>query len=507
MGFGRCNRVSIACQNVGPESINGSLASLDIEGHPIASEVHANPSHNRRLSQVSTPLPTCPYATYTRAMLFHAIAFVGPVLAVAVAAGATSAAAPSKHHRFGLTEPMPRLPGTVRVASYNMLNYFDQVNDPSLEGEYDDFGDNPGPTSHERCQELATAIRAMNADIIALEEVESKEALAHFNNTYLNGMGYTHMASEDVGYYRGCEQSVLSRFPISQTRTWPTADLTKVKRAGGGWEEIPAETEAREFQFQRSPLFTTVETPEGYQLHLFTLHHKAGRDRWRREAESLQVINYVHELQAQDPDANIIILGDFNAQPWDRSMQVYREGGMVDAMNQRTNLEHGYASPLRVTHTSGRVIDFILLNNAALGELVPGSGFVLGTSAQEYDWRNDAIPAGYASDHYPIAIDIVPREGQGHTVDAAMWPQRAMHKALAASPIEVVSGGARSKRDTPTVPVGTGHFVASKRSEVFHTAACANGKKISDKNRTDFKTISDADKAGKRPAKCCNPGA
>ncbi|MDP6693684.1 MAG: hypothetical protein QF444_05085, partial [Phycisphaerales bacterium] len=55
-------------------------------------------------------------------------------------------AAPSPHHRFGLSEAMPRIDGTIRVASYNMLNFFDQMDDPSLQGKYDDFGDNPGPT-------------------------------------------------------------------------------------------------------------------------------------------------------------------------------------------------------------------------------------------------------------------------------------------------------------------------------------------------------------------------
>lgn len=435
--------------------------------------------------------------------------------AAAIAADATARPGPSPHHKFGLTEPMPRLDDgrtkTLRIASYNILNYFDQTNDPSLEGDYDDFGDNPGPTSDARCKELAKTIRAINADVLALQEVESKAALEHFNNTYLKGMGYTYAASEDVGYYRGCEQSLLSRYPITNTQTWLNANLKNVKRTGGGWDEIPASTQPDEFKFQRSPLFATVKTPEGYELSLFVLHQKSGRNRWRREAEALQIADYVTALQNKSPDQNIVILGDFNAQPWDRSMQVYREGGMVDAMNLRTEVlgpdrEHGYASPLRITHTSGRIIDFILLNHAATGELVPGSGFVMGTSAQDYDWMNDPIPPGYASDHYPIAIDLVPREGQGDSVQAAPWPRSATRTALAAAPISVVHPTAPTTPNTPATPAGQGGFVASKRSTVFHTATCANGKRIADQNRTAYKTIAEASKAGKRPAKCCNPG-
>ena len=418
------------------------------------------------------------------------------------------AAAPSPHHQFGLTEAMPRIDGTIRVASYNMLNYFDQQNDPTLEGEYDDFGTNPGPTSDARCQELAKAIRAVDADIIGLQEVESLEAIKWFRDQYLADMGYQHIASEDVGYYRGCEQSLLSRFPIIETATWPNADLSRVERLGGGWDEIPSGTDS--VTFQRSPLFATVRTPEGYELSLFVLHHKAGRNRWHREAEALKIIEYVGELQRADPDRNIIVLGDFNAQPWDRSMQVYRDGGLVDSMTLRTDLEHGYASPLRATHTTSRVIDFLLLNHAALGELVTGSGFVLGTSAEDYDWRNDPIPAGYASDHYPIVIDLVPIEGQGPSVEAAPWPRDAMRTALRAKPKTRSAppkvAATPSKPQGQPAPAGEGGFVASKRSKVFHVATCGNAKKISEKNLASFGSIADATDAGKRPANCCKPG-
>lgn len=417
-------------------------------------------------------------------------------------------AAPSPHHKYGLTEAMPRIDGTIRVASYNMLNYFDQANDASLEGEYDDFGTNPGPTSDARCRALADAIRAMDADIIALEEVESYDAIKFFNDTYLSDMGYQHIASEDVGYYRGCEQSVLSRFPIAKTAIWPKADLMTVKRTGGGWDEIPSDVS--ELSFQRSPLFVTVRAADGYELSLFVLHHKAGRNRWHREAEALQIMDYVADLTKLDPDHNIIVLGDFNAQPWDRSMQVYRDGGLVDAMTLRTDLTHGYASPLRQTHTSGRVIDFILLNHAALGELVTGSGFVKGTSAEDYDWRNDPIPAGYASDHYPIAIDLVPQEGAGSSAAATAWPGSAMHTALAASPAEpsapTSTASKPAPQSTPPAAATEGAFVASKRSKVFHAASCGSVKRISERNLVGFASIAEAEESGKRPCKRCNPG-
>jgi len=328
-------------------------------------------------------------------MLFQTIALVALM------------SAPTPHHKFGLTKAMPRIEGAIRVGSYNMLNFFDKENDLSLEGDYDDFGDNPGPTSHERCLELAKIIIELDADVLALQEVESQQALEWFNETYLPDMGYEFVTSKEVGYYRGIEQSFLSRYPISEITTWENADLTNIERVGGGWTDIPAGE--HDIAFQRSPLCVTIETHEGYNLTLFSIHHKAGRNAWHRELEALQIMQYVEAMTNENPNRNIAVIGDFNAQPWDRSVQVYLRDGMTDSHSHRAiNLPWDDNSPLRKTHTSGRVIDFIMLNAAATSELIIDSGFVLGSSHPEYDWRNDEIPAGYASVHCAIAIDMVP---------------------------------------------------------------------------------------------------
>ena len=283
--------------------------------------------------------------------MFHLIAFA---LTLAVA---------SPHHRFGLTEAPSAPEGTIRLASYNMLNYFDEVDDPSLEGEYDDFGDNPGPTSRQRCEQLAAAIRAVDADIVAVQEIESEAALRWFRDQYLADMGYDFVVSKDVGYYRGVEQGLLSRFPITESAVWPKQKLQPAGPTSEGWSEWPSDVNRQDVTFQRSPLYAKVRTPEGYELALFVVHHKAGRARWLREAETVQLLSFVDELTKRDPSVNIAVLGDFNAQPWDRSMQAYFRSGLVDAHTLRTtDQEHRDTSPLRKTHTSGRLIDFILLN-------------------------------------------------------------------------------------------------------------------------------------------------
>ena len=415
--------------------------------------------------------------------------------------------ASSPEHRFGLTEAMPRIDGTIRVGSYNMLNFFDQVDDPTLQGDYDDFGDNPGPTSDARCEELAKVIRALDADVLALQEVESQEALAWFNQTYLPEMGYTYVVSEEVGYYRGIEQSILSRFPVTEIKTWKNADLTNMDRLGGGWTEIPAGE--NEIIFQRSPLCVTVKTPEGYELTVFSIHHKAGRNAWHREFEALQIMQYIKEMNQENPERNIAVVGDFNAQPWERSIRVYLRNGMIDALSfQVKNVKWNDMSPLRKTHTSDRLIDFIMVNAPAVGELVVDSGFVLGSSHPVYDWRKDPIPAGYASDHCAIAVDMVPREGAGDTKHGTHWPDALTKTALLSSPVAPFAPAISSTNtESETAAPDTAPFLASKRSKVFHSADCGSAKKIMDKNKVGYPTFQDAEGAGKRPAKCCNPTA
>ena len=310
-------------------------------------------------------------------------------------------------NRFGLSAPLPRPEGTVRVATYNVLNLIGPQADASLAVH---FSGGEFYTSHERALELARTIREMDADIIALQEVESYESLQWFRDNYLADMGYRYMASFDVGYYRAIEQSVLSRFPITNTRIWPNMSVRDVERPGLGWAPVPDDLD--ELTYQRSPLMVEIQVNEDYSLTLFNVHHKAGgqASMYHREAEAITLSGKVRQLMAAEPDRNIIVLGDFNAAPWDKSLRTYLEIGLIDTQAHRNTRDEEGA--LYKTHESNRVIDYILMNSAAHNELVIGSAHVFGRPAPppQYDWRRDPYPHGYASDHYPVIIDIVPAD-------------------------------------------------------------------------------------------------
>ncbi len=311
-------------------------------------------------------------------------------------------------NRFGLSQPLPRTDGAIRLATYNVLNLFDHVDDPALDGEHDDLD---MATAPQRCAKLAEAIRRTDADIIALEEVESLAALRWFRDTYLSDAGYLHLASPDAGYYRGVECSVMSRFPITRAKVWPGMSIADVDRSGAGWSAVPAERR-HDLAFRRSPLLVEIEVSDTYSLTILAVHHKAGRNfKFYREAEALKIVELLGSLRRDDPARNIVVMGDFNCAPWDKSMRVYLQDGFIDTLAHRVVNQTPESGQYK-THESDRVLDYILLNSAAHRELVIGSPHVFGTLTPppSYDYRRDPHPPGYASDHYPVIIDLVPQD-------------------------------------------------------------------------------------------------
>ncbi|MFG0330080.1 MAG: endonuclease/exonuclease/phosphatase family protein [Phycisphaerales bacterium] len=336
----------------------------------------------------------------------------GWVTATAQPAEAPAADA-SPRNAFGVSVAPAKEPGAVRLATYNMLNFFDEADDPSLSGEFDDAGLTTAP---DRRRALAAAIRAVDADVWALQEVESKEALEWFRDAYLSDMRYSHIASIDVGYFRGVECSVMSRYPITHAEVWTDLRLDGVERPGSGWATVPP-GEDEGLTIRRSPLRVDIRVNDEYELTVFSLHHKSGGSNdWWREAEAVRVVERIDEIRSRDPYRNIVVMGDFNAAPWDKSFRVYLEAGMIDTLAHRIVPRWREApqdeARLYKTHESDRVIDYILVNSAAHRELVIGSAFVFGTltPGPDYNWREDPHPPGYASDHYPVAVDLTPRD-------------------------------------------------------------------------------------------------
>ncbi|MGA1265866.1 MAG: endonuclease/exonuclease/phosphatase family protein [Phycisphaerales bacterium] len=329
----------------------------------------------------------------------------------------------------GVAKAPKKTRGAIRLACFNVENLFDGQDDPALSGEHDDLA---MATDETRLGNIAAAIRELDADVLALEEVESEACLKWFRDTYLKDLGYEHLASQDVGYDRGVEQSVLSRFPIEQVRTFTDTRLSEAL------SRLPADPAARRKQgwadpsrlandgFQRSPLLASVRVPDGSLLQLIVVHFKAGGKKLahQRELEALSVAGIVEEILRKDPSAQVAGLGDFNATPNQKAARLLREketGGLVSAYEvrpdagkgrgqdqgddaRRTHLTHSFVPDDQKGKPIERAIDFILLSPALFDKAAKGSYFVLGTP--KCLESNDRRPKGYASDHNPVAVDL-----------------------------------------------------------------------------------------------------
>lgn len=331
--------------------------------------------------------------------------------------------------RFGRKTPLAKKKGNIRLAAYNIENLFDDKDDPALSGQYDDLG---LTTTESQCRNLAAQIKALDADVMILEEVESEEALQWFRDTYLKGLGYDHIRSFDAGYNRGVEQSVMSRFPILDAKVFPdeTIDDMKALQLGGGWATPRAGREPK--TFARSPIRAVIDGPGDYELIVYGVHFKSGGgddSAAQREAESMQMREFLKADLAANPNANVAILGDFNATPSQRAYALQVKGNTKNGdgagigigawdFRDASRPKNEYA-----THVSDRTIDFIILSEPLAADAVPGSFQVLGSAypgeeqqRRVLEWIKKGYPRGeeperhpkQASDHYPVAIDLDP---------------------------------------------------------------------------------------------------
>ncbi|MCC6676374.1 MAG: endonuclease/exonuclease/phosphatase family protein [Phycisphaerales bacterium] len=345
-----------------------------------------------------------------------------PLAILLLSAGIAAAqdSTPTSAIRFGSPKPLPRTPGQIRLATYNLENLFDSNDDPALTGQNEDMN---SVKPEAQLKGLAAAIRTLDADILAVEEVESEAVLRWFRDTYLKDLGYTHLASVDAGDERGIEQGVLSRFPINSVRNWPGLVLEGTQPEKEG--DRPNPLAGQPMRFHRSPLKVEIEiappvppsnggagvppASKPYTLTLFIIHQKSGRfsDSWRR-AEAAGLLKLITETEKANPAANIAIVGDFNTIPSDAPIQTVISGGLIDLF---ADLRAG-GGPRTITHESGRAIDYIFINRNLQPEIVASTRFVLGTPARPagVDYRTAPIPPGYGSDHYPVAVDLIPAD-------------------------------------------------------------------------------------------------
>lgn len=228
-----------------------------------------------------------------------------------------------------------------KVATYNVENLFDAHYDGS---EYQEYIPNTKhhwneAMLHHKIVNLARVIRDMNADIIALEEVENEKVLLLLNKE-LGEKAYPYHFFPLKKERISVESAVLSRFPIAQTNTM------LIKNQPRGIHRI-------------------VITIEKKPLVLFLNHWPAQKERVEERMAYALALNSMLRLESK---SEYIVLGDFNSpyqiqkDDWGTALVRLLQTGDKDALHY--NLWYELPEDKRFSHVYGKhkeALDHLLI--------------------------------------------------------------------------------------------------------------------------------------------------
>jgi len=185
---------------------------------------------------------------------------------------------------------------TVTLGAYNVLNLYDGYDDPYRSDE----GTTVKPRSE--VEALARTIRKINADVLALEEVENRGYLERFVRAMLPDMGYEHVVLFEGNDDRGIDCALLSRLPVG-----PVTSHRYARFPG---------PDGKPMGFMRDLLEVRIEPPGAAAFTVFVLHlkSKSGGDSsdGLRLAEAAKVRSILDARLKENSDARFVVCGDFN---------------------------------------------------------------------------------------------------------------------------------------------------------------------------------------------------
>jgi endonuclease/exonuclease/phosphatase family metal-dependent hydrolase len=276
-----------------------------------------------------------------------------------------------------------------RVATYNLNNYIDIATESR-----------PAKSTEAKTK-VRDAIHQLRADVIALQEMGSQAALAELRQS-LEEVGVTYSHWEWVpGADTNIHVAVLSRFPIIARRAHTNENFLLY---------------GRRFRVSRGFAEVDIQVATNYVFTLMTAHLKSRRvspqadESELREQEALLLREKIDALLKKNPNANLVVLGDFNDTKDSAALRAIRGRGSLALVDTRPAERNGdnlpsanpRFDPMNVTwtHYYGKEdtysrIDYILLSPGMAREWNRLETYVLTMP----NW-------GLASDHRPIVASF-----------------------------------------------------------------------------------------------------
>lgn len=275
-----------------------------------------------------------------------------------------------------IVEPRKRkLSKRIRVATFNVRNLFDAVDNPYFADE------STTAKPRKEMERLAHTINAIDADAIALQEVESRGYLQRFNDVFLGDMAYevVHYAGNDQ---RGSGLAVLTRIPVGQVTSH------RHRRFRNPQGNI--------CRFSRDLLCVEMLHPFAQPFEIWVTHLKSKRGgaeetEPQRMAEALEIRRLFAEKIERDPKARILLMGDFNDTRHSRPIQnLLADRRLVGLFSELPADAITYNLP-----PYQEMIDFIFASSQARNGYIPSSYRIIDQSLDQS-----------GSDHNPVIAEF-----------------------------------------------------------------------------------------------------
>jgi endonuclease/exonuclease/phosphatase family metal-dependent hydrolase len=278
--------------------------------------------------------------------------------------------------------PPPLANGIVRIATFNMLNLFDDFDDPYVANERV-----PGKRADEVAR-LGKTLRRLRADVVAVQEIENRQVLDAFVDKYLGDYGYEVVLFEGNSD-RGIDVGLLSRVPIDRVTSHRHRDFPD----GRG----------KTMRFRRDLLQVRLaprdhEPFDVFVVHLKSKHGGAEKSLPIRLGEAREIRRCFDGLLAIDPQSRFVICGDFNDTIESEPLKAILGQGATALRGFYEDLAPEQRITFNRNHLS--MIDFILASPTMADAYVPKSYEVLLGSVDSC-----------GSDHNPVvaAFTLTPR--------------------------------------------------------------------------------------------------
>lgn len=232
---------------------------------------------------------------------------------------------------------IPLTPSQVSLASFNLDDYFDVV---------DDTGDIAEPKYNEvelaqKQEKLTSAIADVLScpTLIGVQEVEKELLLIELSDRLIPKCGFTYAVSHlDAPDSRGSDLALLSDQRRVDVLTISQHQSCSVLETGVFDPSIKCQN-GEEPLFSRPPLLVNVDI-DGQSLSIFINHFKSKRGGEletapRRLAQAQHLLELVSATMTPDKDTAIVVLGDFNDYDKSSVMEILLESGsLIDGLER-----------------------------------------------------------------------------------------------------------------------------------------------------------------------------